>query len=183
MEEAFQELYDQYHKEIYQFLMYMVKKPDVVDDLVQEVYIKVLKSYEKFEGRSSQKTWLFSIARNVAMDYFRQQKTWKQRLMNKLDIDALSISDSKPLPEEIVVQSESVKLIYEALDCCNENQRAVVILRYIQQLSIVETAQVLKWSQSKVKTTQHRALKKLKDQMSELAIEKEGKINEKITLE
>jgi RNA polymerase sigma-70 factor, ECF subfamily len=49
----------------------MVRNKEQAEDLVQEVYIRVINSYNRFEGKSSEKTWLFSIARNVAIDFYR----------------------------------------------------------------------------------------------------------------
>ena len=60
------------------------------------MYIRVLKSYSKFQGNSSEKTWLFSIARNVAIDWFRKQKNWKQRLIDKFDWTEQQIKDDQP---------------------------------------------------------------------------------------
>ena len=65
MEETFQKIYDQYHQDLFQFLFYMVKDKNQAEDLVQEVYIRVLHSYETFEGRSSEKTWLLSISKEA----------------------------------------------------------------------------------------------------------------------
>ena len=68
MKRLFKELYDQYHNDLYQFIFYMVKDKYLTEDLVQEVYIKVIQSYDTFQGKSSEKTWLFSIARHVTID-------------------------------------------------------------------------------------------------------------------
>ncbi|MGD6815713.1 RNA polymerase sigma factor SigX [Metabacillus sp. 84] len=179
MEEAFQTLYENYHQDLFQFLFYMVKDREQAEDLVQEVYIRVLKSYEKFEGRSSEKTWLFSIARHVAIDWFRKQKTIKQRLIEKFDWDQNQVRDESPLPDEIALQNEQVQWIYQSLDACTIDQKSVVIMRYIQGYSIQETARALKWSESKVKTTQHRAIKALKKSMAHLS-GKEGAEHEKV---
>lgn len=78
MDSVFNDLHQRYHRDLFQFLFYMVKSRELAEDLVQEVYIRVLKAYQNFEGNSSEKTWLFSIARNVAIDYFRKQKSWKK---------------------------------------------------------------------------------------------------------
>ena len=69
-----------------------------------------------------------------------------------------------------------------ALNYCTMDQRSVIILRYLQDLSIAETAQALGWTESKVKTTQHRALKVLKKHM-EMLYEKEGLESEKVRVE
>jgi RNA polymerase sigma-70 factor, ECF subfamily len=68
------------------------------------------------------------------------------------------------------------------LDHCTVDQRSVVILRFLNDLSITETAEALGWTESKVKTTQHRALKVLKKQM-EILNEKEGLESEKVRVE
>jgi RNA polymerase sigma-70 factor (ECF subfamily) len=173
VDSVFDELYNKYHHDVFQFLFYMVKNRELAEDLVQEVYIRVLRSYERFEGNSSEKTWLFSIARNVAIDSFRKQKGWKQRLAEKFDWSVQQVKDHSPIPEEIALHQEEIGLIYQCLDYCTMDQRMVIIMRYIQELTIAETAQSLGWTESKVKTTQHRALKVLKKEM-EARLLKEG---------
>jgi len=182
MEDTFQRLYNNYHHDLFQFLFYMVKNREQAEDLVQEVYIRVLKAYDKFEGRSSEKTWLFSIARHVAIDSFRKQKTIRQRIIDKFDWDKQQIQDHQPLPDEIALQNEQIQWMYRALDYCTLDQRSVLILRYLQDLSITETAEALGWTTSKVKTTQHRALKHLQKHMISIS-EKEGHSIEKTGLE
>lgn len=182
MNSVFQELYDKYHQDLFQFLFYMVRNREQAEDLVQEVYIKVLKAYDRFEGKSSEKTWLFSIARHVAIDHFRKQKGWKQRLLETFDWNTQQVKDHQPLPEEIALQNDEIKVMYQCLDQVTVDQRAVIILRFMQSLSITETAEALGWTESKVKTTQHRALKILKGIMEE-SMGKEGSTVEKIRVE
>lgn len=182
MDSVFDDLYQKYHNDVFQFLFYMVRNKEQAEDLVQEVYIRVFKSYRRFEGKSSEKTWLFSIARNVAIDFFRKQKGWKGRLLEKIDWSTDQLKDGYPIPEEIAVQREEIRWVYNCLEYCTLDQRAVIILRYIQDLSIAETAQALGWTESKVKTTQHRSLKVLKKHM-EFSYEKEGSTSEKVRVE
>jgi RNA polymerase sigma-70 factor, ECF subfamily len=170
MEAIFNDLYKKYHHQLFNFLFYMVQSKEQAEDLVQEVYIRVLKSYQHFKGESSEKTWLIAIARNVAIDFFRKQKGINQRLIKKVEMIHLPIKDESPLPEEIVFQSEEKKLMYCCLEKCTIDQRSVIILRYIQELSIFETAEVLGWKESKVKTTQHRAIKQLRILMDEILL-------------
>nr|MDH3153990.1 RNA polymerase sigma factor SigX [Bacillus licheniformis] len=180
MEETFQKIYDQYHQDLFQFLFYMVKDKNQAEDLVQEVYIRVLHSYETFEGRSGEKTWLLSIARHVAIDWFRKRQTIRQRILGTFDWEKQDVKDRKPLPEDIVMQNENLKEIFEALDKCTLDQRSVIVLRFIQGYSISETAKALNFSESKVKTTQHRGLKVLRKQMELL---KEDPKNEEVRME
>ncbi|MBS4191077.1 RNA polymerase sigma factor SigX [Bacillus sp. FJAT-49705] len=182
MDSVFDELYRKYHHDVFQFLFYMVKNKELAEDLVQEVYIRVLKSYERFEGKSSEKTWLFSIARNVAIDSFRKQKGWKQRILEKFDWTTQQVKDEYPVPEEIAIQKEEIQLIYQCLDHCTVDQRLVIVMRYLHELTITETAEALNWTESKVKTTQHRALKILKGHMEDKR-RKEGMDIEEVRVE
>ncbi|NMA90894.1 MAG: sigma-70 family RNA polymerase sigma factor [Amphibacillus sp.] len=169
MQTTFDHLYDHYNNDLYQYVFYMVKNQHVAEDIVQEVYIKVLKSYHNFRGESSEKTWLFSIARHTTMDYFRKQQRQKSKLatfFNK-EQDLTLIKDKDPLPDEVAQLNDELIRIYQLLDHCTLDQKNVLILRYIQSLSIHETAQILEWSESKVKTTQHRAIKKLQELIGE----------------
>ncbi|MBP3039692.1 sigma-70 family RNA polymerase sigma factor, partial [Bacillaceae bacterium Marseille-Q3522] len=92
------------------------------------------------------------------------------------------VKDQNPLPEEITLQNEEIQAVYRCLDTCTVDQRMVIMMRYIHDLSISETADVLGWSESKVKTTQHRAMKQLKSKMNEL-MAKEGLQSEEIRVE
>lgn len=154
---------------MFQFLFYLVRERELAEDLTQEVFIRVLKSYQGFEGKSSEKTWLFSIAKNVAIDSFRKQKNWKQKILSKLDWQTIQLKDDALIPEEIAIQQEDYQRLFRLLHECTLDQKMVIVMRYIQDLSIAETAGALGWSESKVKTTQHRAIKNLKSKM-----EKEG---------
>lgn len=182
MDSVFDELYQKYHHDVFQFLFYMVKNKEQAEDLVQEVYIRVMKSYDRFEGKSSEKTWLFSIARNVAIDFFRKQKGWKQRIIEKFDWSTMQVRDEYPIPEEIVVQKDEIVWMYQCMDHCSVDQKAVILMRFIHELSITETAEALGWTESKVKTTQHRALKVLKKHMEFLS-GKEEMNSEKVEVE
>ncbi|MCR6097819.1 RNA polymerase sigma factor SigX [Salipaludibacillus agaradhaerens] len=170
MREEFERLYQTYHHQLFQYLFYLVRNRETAEELVQEVYIKVLNSYETFEGKSSEKTWLYSIAKHVAIDWIRKQSRKKRRSEGKeyeWSEREFEIEDNEPLPEEIVVQKEEVQHIYKMLEKCSQDQQQVVLLRYIQSLSIAEAADILGWTESKVKTTQHRAIKALKRHLEE----------------
>lgn len=159
MRSVFENLYDQYHHDVFRFLFYMVKNRETAEDLMQDVYVKVFQSQSHFEGKSSEKTWLFSIARNTAIDHFRKDKNWKKRILENFDWAKETIKDDQPLPEEMALLNDEMQIVYRSLHSCTVDQRSVLVLRYIESLSIIETAEVLGWSVGKVKTTQHRALK------------------------
>jgi RNA polymerase sigma-70 factor, ECF subfamily len=151
------ELYRQYNQELVHFLIYLGVKKEEAEDLVQEVFIRVLKTKCSFKGESSERTWLYTIAKNIAIDHFRRQK-------NSYSFDCqipIHIKDEQALPEEIALYKEQLDWLNHLLKCCTVDQKKVIYCRYLKDMSIVETALNLGWSESKVKTTQHRALKLL----------------------
>lgn len=172
---VFHRLYDSYHQDVFQFLIYLVKNRQTAEDLVQEVYVRVLKAYSKFEGKSSEKTWLFSIAKNVAIDHFRKHAVRKKRLFDSFDWETMQLASTDMLPEDLVQFNDEMKTLLTALDECTGDQKMVIIMRYLQELSIAETAQILNWTEGKVKTTQHRAIKALRERLSDK--EKEGNVH------
>lgn len=152
------ELYRQYNQELIHFLIYLGVKKEEAEDLVQEVFIRVLKTKCSFKGESSERTWLYTIAKNIAIDHFRKQK-------NSYSFDCeipIHIKDEQALPEEMALYKEQLDWLNHLLKCCTADQKKVIYCRYLKDMSIVETALNLGWSESKVKTTQHRALKLLK---------------------
>lgn len=169
MNSVLEEIYEKYHSDLFHFLMYMVKNREQAEDLTQEVYIRVLKSYRHFEGKSTEKTWLIAIAKNVAIDFFRKEKGWKGKIQEAFDWDHDQIKDdNNKIPEEIALQNEEMRMLYHSLDYCTLDQKMVIVMRYLNEMSIRETAEVLKWSESKVKTTQHRGIKTLQKAMNEI---------------
>ena len=161
----FHRLYDMYHQDVFNFLFYLVKNRTTAEDLSHEVYVRVLKSYERFEGKSSEKTWLFSIAKNVAIDHFRKKQVRDKHAFTAFDWETEQLVSQVPSPEQFTELNDQLRELLLALEQCSGNQKMVIIMRYIQDLSIQETAEILGWTAGKVKTTQHRALKNLRQLM------------------
>lgn len=142
-----------YSNDVYRFLVYYTRRKDV-DDLVQETFIRALKAISQTQI-ANPKTWLFAIARNVAIDDMRRTK-----LMNWLPDKFLQhlVSRDKT-PEESFELSENKRLLYDMINQLKQSYRDVLILRGIKGLSSKETAEVLEWSEEKVNITLHRAMK------------------------
>jgi RNA polymerase sigma-70 factor, ECF subfamily len=145
-----------YNKDIYHFLVYYTGSGDV-EDLVQEVFIRAIKGFDTYEKKSSPKTWLFSIARNVGIDEIRKRK----RIGMKQIIRFWEEQTDKETPEKLLQLNENNRLLYEAIQSLKQNYREVIILRGIKELSVSETASILNWNENKVRITYHRALKTL----------------------
>lgn len=168
---VFHRLYEQYHSDVFKFLIYLTRDRDIAEDLSHEVYVRVMRAYSGFEGKSSEKTWLFSIAKNVAIDHFRKNSVRRKHSFDKFDWEKSELVSTGILPDESAVLNEEKKELLHQLNTCTGDQKVVVIMRYFNDLSIAETAEVLGWTEGKVKTTQHRAIKVLQRKMSALPVE------------
>ncbi|WP_301109981.1 sigma-70 family RNA polymerase sigma factor [Sporosarcina sp.] len=173
----FLRLYEDYHHDVFNFLTYLTRNRDIAEDLMHEVYVRVLKSYESFEGKSSEKTWLFAIAKNVSIDYFRKQAIVKKHTNFHFDWETQQLESTEQLPEQLVELDEETQIVLEELYQCTGDQKMVILMRFFQDLSIAETAEVLGWTEAKVKTTQHRAVKVLKEKVVARSVGK-GRLDE-----
>lgn len=168
---VFHRLYEQYHQDVFNFLIYLTGDRHASEDLMHEVYVRVLKAYAGFEGKSSEKTWLFSIAKNVAIDHFRKKNVRQKHHFDKFDWEQSELPSIGNTPEEIASLNEEMRQLLRVLDTCTGDQKMVIVLRYFQDLSIAETADTLGWTEGKVKTTQHRAIKTLQKKLNALSAE------------
>ncbi|WP_164670577.1 RNA polymerase sigma factor [Virgibacillus doumboii] len=160
-EEIITDWFDAYADDIYKFLVYYMSTPDV-EDLVQEVFIKAIDRYDSFKGDSSPKTWLISIARNLAIDEARKRKRQDWRKLIKTYDYKTEIS-----PEEQQLTNENKQQLHQDISKLKQDYRDVVILRGIEELTVAQTASILQWPDTKVRVTFHRALAALKRKVKE----------------
>jgi RNA polymerase sigma-70 factor (ECF subfamily) len=147
----------EYSHDIYQFLIYTLGTSDV-EDLVQEVFIRAIRNLDSFQEKSSPKTWLFGIARHVGIDEIRKRQ--RERAKNYLLMKNVDPGSSKN-PEEFLEMSETHQVLYKAVRQLKQSYRDVIILHGIKEMSVNETAEILGWSEGKVRLTFHRAIKAL----------------------
>jgi len=156
-QEELTEWFDQYGESVLTYILLMVRDYQQAEDLTQETFIKAYKHQQQFEHKSSVKTWLFSIAHNTTVDYFRK----KHPIQHFLGL-TIEEKDYKPLPEQIVTMNDQTEQLYRTIQQLKPSHRQVIILRKLKEFSTAETAYVLNWSESKVKMTLKRALEELR---------------------
>ncbi|MDQ0232644.1 RNA polymerase sigma factor [Metabacillus malikii] len=161
--------YEEFNESIFKFIFMMVQDYQLAEDLRHETFIKAFVHYDSFREESSPKTWLYSIAHNVTVDCLRKRKPIIL-LKNTFQLH----KDPSKLPHEHLELKEDLNELYHVLSALKESHRKVIILRKIKEFSIEETALILGWSESKVKSTLYRAIQRLEKDML-----KEGYFNEK----
>ena len=145
-------LYDRYSNDIYRYAYSVLGDSSDALDTVQEVFLRANRGLDDFRGDSNPRTWLMTIARNYVVDVIRkrQKDRWhmSDRELSGLSDDSISM--------DIVME------IRDALNQLKRGYREVLILRYVNELSVHETALTLGWSEKKVRNTSHRAMLKLR---------------------
>jgi RNA polymerase sigma-70 factor (ECF subfamily) len=149
-----------YSHDVYNFLVYYTGSTDV-EDMVQDVFIKAFKEQKNFKEKSSPKTWLISIARNVAIDEIRKRK--RKKWNDSISFDERFVTSDDQTPEKIFDDQEEKKDLYLAIQSMKQSYRDVLILRGIKEMTVAETASILNWHEGKVRTNYYRALKALRE--------------------
>ncbi|WP_246939198.1 RNA polymerase sigma factor [Bacillus pinisoli] len=159
-EQELLDLYSLYSDSILKYITMMIKDYHRAEDLTHETFIRAFNKLNQGEQMIHPKTWLFSIARNITIDYMRRQNKYR----SLLNLFQSQIEASNETERMYQIREESVQL-YKALTSLKESHREVIILRKIKEFSILETCQILGWSESKVKNTLARGLKVLETKL------------------
>lgn len=150
--ETVKELYQTYERYIFKYLYGLTFNYHVAEELTQETFFQILKSFHRFRGDCHVSTWIYKIARNVYCQWYRE----KAVSTVPIDEDTCNIID-KHGPEEALESKEKSQLIKYALMQISEKYREVLWLRDWQELSYEEIAVVTNHSISWVKVNIHRA--------------------------
>ncbi len=151
----FEQIYEQHFGKIYQYIRYMVTNAELAEDLTQETFLRVYKN--TFRHEASITTYIRQIARNIVYDYYRKKALIQWLPFTKSHEQEEMIY----VPHDWIVQSETRKALYEALQKLKPIQREVLIYRKIEELSIQETCEIMSVSAMKVANTQRSAMKTL----------------------
>ncbi len=154
--DAFGALYEQHLNLIFRYIYYRVGDAGLAEDFTETVFLKVWESLSSFdERRISFKGWLFRVAHNLLVDYYRTRKE-----SEPLDED-LDLPDPGMLPEEILINTEQQERVFQAMRKLKMEYQEILTLRFINGLSHEEAARVLNRSVGAVRVLQHRALQSL----------------------
>ncbi|MET8678168.1 ECF subfamily RNA polymerase sigma factor, BldN family [Streptomyces sp. NPDC004647] len=156
--EAFGRLYDQYADTVYRYIYYRVGGKATAEDLTSETFLRALRRIGTFtwQGRDFG-AWLVTIARNLVADHFKSSRFRLEVTTGEM-LDANEVERS---PEDSVLESLSNAALLEAVRKLNPQQQECVTLRFLQGLSVAETARVMGKNEGAIKTLQYRAVRTL----------------------
>ncbi|MFT4262370.1 MAG: sigma-70 family RNA polymerase sigma factor [Nocardioides sp.] len=162
--DAFGLLYDHYHGAVYRFLYYRTRSQTLAEDLTSETFFRALRSMTGFRWQGKDfGAWLMTIARNLATDHFKAGRT---RLELTTE-DMGAHDDETESPEAEVLAGLTNEILMQALAKLPDEQRDCVVMRFLQGLSIAETALALGRSDGAIKQLQLRGVRNLAKLMPE----------------
>jgi len=161
---AFQELYSRYHEVVFRYVLFRLGDRTLAEDLTQETFLRALRriSSVSYQGRDIG-AWFVTIARNLIFDHV---KSSRYRL-ESTTADMVEHSPTTHGPEQQVIENATNSELLKAIDKLNQDQQDCIRMRFLQGLSVAETAQRMNRAEGAVKALQHRAVRRLAQLMPE----------------
>lgn len=147
-------IYDEHYEAILKYIVFITNDEQQAQDILQETFLKFFKS--NFHVQYP-RTYLIKIARNLIYDNYR-----RKRIVQFFSLSNDERVDDAPLPEIVMVKTEENETLYHALQQLPIKLREVITLRYIEEYSVKEVADILNYNHSKVKNDTAKALKELR---------------------
>ncbi len=168
--DAFSQLYDLFIDQIFRYVFYRVKSTDA-EDLVEIVFMKVWENIDKYKvkKKNSFSAWLYRIAHNLVVDYYRSKK---DRDYSELGID-VPTKDREHNAIRMAERSLDKDNLKGAMKNLKQSYQDIILYKFINELTNPEIAQILGKSEGSLRILQHRALKALKKEMLDMGIKYE----------
>jgi RNA polymerase sigma-70 factor (ECF subfamily) len=157
------ELFERHHRQVYNYLYRLTGSRQQAEDLVQDVFFRILKYRDTYRARTSFVAWMYQVARNAHIDSRR-----KHRVEAPWSEDAPEPVSRESGPDEKLRREQEVRLVRRALAELSEDKREVLVLSRYQNLKYEQISQILGCEVNTVKQRVFRAVKALSDKYQEL---------------
>jgi len=151
------ELFERYHRRLYNFFLHMTGDRPLSEDLTQSVFERLIRYRASYAAGPSFRSWIYQIDRNVRIDQLRKNRP---RVSGFVDADTIGGGDA-PVTRRLE-KRETEQRLHRALRLLPEEQREVLVLTRFQELKYREVAALLHCSEGAVKVRVHRAIKELR---------------------
>jgi RNA polymerase sigma-70 factor, ECF subfamily len=155
-EAAFTELYDLFFEKIYRFIFFRVGHKEVAEDLTEDVFIKAFANLKTLQKDSVFEPWLYQIARNKIIDYYRSKK-----LIIPLDEVEHTLEYETNVIDIVNLEAQQ-KIFIKLLKELSPEQQTVIKMKFLEGLENTEIAHMLNKPEGTIRVIQHRAIAKLK---------------------
>lgn len=159
--EDFEKIYLKYSDKIYRYVYLNTLDPYLSEDITSEAFLRIWKKWRQIKPDFIQ-ALLYKTAKNILIDYYRKHKNNIKVSLEETVEKGIEPSYDEDLIEKIH-KDENIKKITEAIRLLPENLKEVLILRFVDDLSTKETAEILETSEVNIRVLQYRGLRKLKE--------------------
>ncbi|MCG3089846.1 RNA polymerase sigma factor [Sporosarcina cyprini] len=156
--QAFANIINKYKNPLYATILRMTKNPQDAQDLVQDAFIKVYRNLHKYDGGGAFSGWLYRVAINHCMDEFRKKRY--STVQVQLEEEAIINPNH---PEIVFLKREKSRQLERLISTLPEDERLIILLRYVNEISYEEISELLGVPLSTVRNKLHRAKKKMRD--------------------
>ena len=165
--ELLDRLIEQYQYRLFRYLLYITGNQERAEDFFQETWIRVLERGHQYDGKSKFEGWLFAIARNLVIDWQRQKKAQSlDALTNPEEGAPMEFAGEGPSPLQQVLAEESETTVQTALRKMPAIYREVLLLRFQEEMQLIEIAAVLDAPISTVKSRLYRGMEDLRGMLA-----------------
>ncbi len=163
--ETFAELYEEFMPKVYRFVRYRVSDTQVTEDLTSGVFEKALVNFEKYSSdKASFSTWIFTIARNTVIDYYRARG---RRRMTSLEESEIVVVSKEPTPVETLEKQDEKARLRVCVSGLSPQEQEIISMKFGGGQNNRQIATALGMSESNVGTKLYRAVRKLRDSFQE----------------
>ena len=163
---AFRKLLERYREPLTLFIFSIVRSMDDAEDIMLDAFAVAASGTVKFKGKSSFKTWLFAIGRNLALKYLRKNRL----VMLPIDDEVSEKASNALLPDEELLKTERDRKLYEALDKLNPDYRQALTLHFFEGMDAEQIAVVMDKNKKQVYNLIERGKEQLKTKLAALGI-------------
>ena len=150
-------LFERHHVPLYNFFLRLTGSAGLSEDLVREVFLRMMRYRHTYRGQGQFTVWMYQIARNARTDHYRK---WRRE--TPMPEDGMDIPDQAPGACERIEKDQAAKLVHAALGKLPDDKRELLLLARFQEMRYDEIAQLLECSVGTVKVRIHRAMKELR---------------------
>lgn len=165
-QEAFGLLVERYQHKVFSLIFHLVRRRDEVEDLAQEIFLKIFKAIRSYNFRASFGAWVSRITVNHCYDYLRRVRSSHLTYYWQLPEESQRALETGPEPHDrsglnIEEQTALKEIVQRLLDRAPADDRTVLVLKDVENLSVEDISEIMHWTASKVKVRLHRARKRM----------------------
>jgi RNA polymerase sigma-70 factor (ECF subfamily) len=168
----FEALVRLYRPQVFRFALASLRDADAAETVTQDCFLRAYQARHRFRQDCSLRTWLIQIAVNLIRDRMRSRRLqfWRRASLRCLPVDVVrsTIADGARSPESQALLQQQVAAIWNAAECLPQKQRTVFLLRFVEDMDLLEIAAATGMKEGTVKSHLSRALRAVRERIGEL---------------